>query len=105
MSVPLTKRSTNHSDLESFSFVFFCDSCGKEWKSPPLPFESGGFTAIEHEAVRQMIWAQEHKAAFEKANLEAHFHFNHFVPEADTAGAESGEWVCDECFEKKTQTV
>ena len=38
-----------------------------------------------------MIWAYEHRAAFDRANLEAHFHFNHCL--------ESGMWLCDDCFE------
>ena len=91
MSEPLTKRCTDHSDKESFSFSFFCDQCGKEWKSLPAAFVSGGFTAIEHEETRQLIWEQEHRIAFEKANLEAHMFFN----------LENGERVCDGCFEKE----
>ena len=90
MSAPLTKRTTDLSNLETFSFSFFCDSCGKEWKSSPVPFDSGSCTVIEHEEARNIIWAQEHKIAFEKANLEAHFHFN-CCPVCKS-------WVCDECF-------
>ena len=89
MSVSLTARTTDHSSAGSFSFSFFCDNCGNEWKSFVTPFESGGFTAIENEEARQLIWAHEHKTAFDRANLEAHFHFNHCP--------ESGKWVCDEC--------
>lgn len=37
-----------------------------------------------------MIWAKEHRVAFERANLEAQFHFNH------CSGC--GKWVCDDCF-------
>ncbi|MCL2196414.1 MAG: hypothetical protein FWB77_02235 [Treponema sp.] len=90
MSVSLTKRTTDYSNGGSFSFSFYCDTCGNEWKSLTFPFESGGFTAIESEEVRQLIWAQEHKAAFDKANLEAHFHFSFC--------SKCGKWVCDDCF-------
>jgi len=90
MSVPLTKRTTDCSSMDSFSFIFYCDSCGSEWKSPSIPFESGGFAAIENGEVRQMIWAQEHRTAFERADLEAHFHFSY--------STESGKWICDECY-------
>jgi hypothetical protein len=76
--------------LESFSFSFFCDICGKERVSEPEPFQSNGFTAIEHEEARRLIWAQEHKAAFEKANLEASLNFNK-CPKC-------GKRVCDDCF-------
>jgi len=90
MGAPLTKKITDHSTLEVFSFSFFCDNCEKEWKSPSALFESGSLTSIEHEEARKIIWAQEHKIAFEKANLEAHFHFN-CCPDCKS-------WVCDECF-------
>jgi len=90
MGAPLTKRTTDCSTLETFLVSFFYDSCGKEWKSLPVPFESGSFSAIEHEEARKIIWAQEHRIAFEKANLEAHFHFNQ-CPDCKN-------WVCDECF-------
>ncbi|MCL2243406.1 MAG: hypothetical protein FWC03_02930 [Treponema sp.] len=94
MSVSLTSRTTDHSSVELFSFSFFCDNCGKEWKSQPIPFELGGFTVIENEEARQLVWAQEHRTAFDRANLEAHFHFNHC--------SESGKWVCDECIDSRT---
>jgi len=90
MSRPLTRKSTDHSNTEKFSFSFFCDKCGKEWVSQTISFMEGGFTAIEHEEARQLMWAQEHRAAFEQANLEVHLQFNH-CPEC-------GKWVCDECF-------
>jgi hypothetical protein len=90
MSAPLTKHTTDHSDRESFSFSFFCDICGKEWRSPAVPFESGGMTTIEHEEARQMIWANERKIAFEQANLDARMEFN-LCPIC-------GNRVCDECF-------
>jgi len=91
MNVSLTKRTTDFSNAGSFSFSFYCDACGKEWKSPTFPFESGGFTAIGNEEARQLIWAQEHKTAFDKANLEAHFHFS-FCTKCE-------KWVCDDCFD------
>ena len=90
MSLPLTRKSIDRSNTEQFGFSFFCDRCGKEWKSQTLPFNNGHFTAIENEEARQLVWAQEHRAAFDRANLEAHFHFSHC--------ADSGMWVCDECF-------
>jgi hypothetical protein len=93
MSVPITKQSTDYTGPESFSFGFFCDCCGKEWRSLTVPFETGGFTAVEREETRQMLWEQEHKAAFEQANVEAHLHFNH-CPTCD-------RWVCDDCISLK----
>jgi hypothetical protein len=95
MSKPLTKRSSDYSGAESFSFGFSCDICGKEWKSPVTPFETDGM-AIEHEEARTLLWAKEHSAAFEQANLEAHIQFN-LCPLC-------GKWVCDSCFVEKEQS-
>jgi len=91
MSLPLTKKSIDHSNTEQFVFSFFCDLCGDEWKSPAILFETGGFTVVEHEVTQQLIWEQEHRAAFDRANLQAHFHFSY------CSGC--GKWVCDECFD------
>jgi hypothetical protein len=89
MSKPLTRKTTDHSDGKGFSFSFFCDICGKEWRSPDVPFETGGMT-IEHEEARTLLWAKEHSAAFEAANVEAHMQFN--------LCEKCGKRVCDNCF-------
>lgn len=36
-----TKRCTDESTLEEFAFTFYCDLCGKPWKSIPIPFSEG----------------------------------------------------------------
>jgi hypothetical protein len=89
MSKPLTRKTIDHSDANGFSFSFFCDICGKEWRSPNVPFETDGMT-IEHEEARTLLWAKEHSAAFEQANLEAHMQFN--------GCRKCGKRVCDNCF-------
>jgi hypothetical protein len=89
MSKPLTLKTTDHSDEKGFSFSFFCDICGKEWRSPAVPYDTGGMT-IEHEEARMLLWAKEHSAAFEAANVEAHLQFNEC--------SRCGKRVCDECF-------
>jgi len=91
MASPLTCRSTDHSDLKQFAFSFFCDKCGSEWKSPARPFEQGGFSAVEHEITRQLIWEQEHRAAFDLANQHAVLRFNYC--------RQCEKWVCDDCFD------
>jgi len=91
LGIPLTKHITNHSDWKSFKFSFFCDCCNKEWISPLFLFTAGGFTAIDHEETKALIWACEHQKAFEQANLEAQFFFNN-CPECN-------RWVCDDCFD------
>ena len=90
LGVSLTKNTANHSNSAGFCFSFFCDRCEKEWISAFVPFVHGGFSAVEHEEARQMLWAQEHRAAFENANLEAHFHFNRC--------SVCGNVVCSDCF-------
>ena len=86
----LTEKSIDRSDSRGFSFGFFCDRCGKEWRSRTMAFTAGGFTAIEHEDARQLLWEQEHRAAFNEANPEAHLQFNR-CPQC-------GRRVCDDCF-------
>jgi len=88
--VSLTKLKTDNSDRKGFSFSFYCDCCGKEWKSPLTPYLSGGYASIEHKETKKLIWMWEHEAAFEYANAEAHLHFNKC--------SECGKWVCDACF-------
>jgi predicted RNA-binding Zn-ribbon protein involved in translation (DUF1610 family) len=90
MSLPLTRKSVNHSTTEQFAFSFFCDRCGKEFRSEIVPFNQGYFTAIEHEEVRQLLWAQEHKTAFEQANVDARMKFS-LCPQC-------GRRICDECL-------
>jgi len=91
MSFPLTRKSLDRSNKDRFLFSFYCDCCGSEWISKPSCFLTGGFSAIEHEEARQLIWAYEHKTAFEHANLDAHAKFNRCL--------KCGGWVCDKCFE------
>ena len=90
MGTPLTKRSIDNSNPDAFLFSFYCDRCGKEWQSLPLPFTLGGFTAIEHDETWKLVWEQEHKAAFMEANLKAQLSFNYC--------SSCGKWVCDACF-------
>ena len=91
LGVSLTKSTTNYSTNAGFCFGFFCDRCKKEWISPFVPFLHSGFSAVEHEEARQMLWAQEHRAAFENANIEAHFHFSR-CPVCKNV-------VCNDCFD------
>jgi hypothetical protein len=90
MSLPLTRKSVDRSNAEQFAFSFFCDRCGKEYQSVILPFNRGNFTAIEYEEARQLLWTQEHKAAFEQANLDARLKFS--------LCRKCGRRVCDECL-------
>ena len=86
----LTAKSIDHSDKSSFSFSFFCDRCGKEWRSPVQPFTGVGSPVVENEDALTLLCGNEHNAAFDEANLEAHFHYA-YCPVC-------GKWVCDDCF-------
>jgi len=90
MSKPLTKQTSDYSDPERFLFGFFCDRCGKEWKSTVMPFSNGICSSMEKDEAVKLLWGNEHRAAFTEANLEAHFHFS--------CCSGCGRWVCDDCF-------
>jgi hypothetical protein len=86
----LTQKSIDHSDAGYFSFSFFCDICGREWKSPPQPFSGEGSPIVKNEEALKLLWGNEHRAAFDEANLEAHMKFNRCPV--------CGRRVCDACF-------
>lgn len=86
----VTKKSADHSTPEEFSFGFFCDLCGKEWRSERFDFNPGAFVAPIDPSVYEMLWNEQHRAAYERANREASFAFNR-CPEC-------GRGVCKECF-------
>jgi hypothetical protein len=90
MIAQLTKKFIDCSEKDSFIFTFCCDRCGRELRSTPIPFSKGGFSKVEDDETLKLLWADEHRAAFERANLEVMFHFSH----CDICG----KWVCDECF-------
>ena len=87
----LTDKTADHSSLEFFEFSFYCDRCDKSWRSEAVLFAARGSPAIENDEVRKMLWEWDHRAAFERANLEAQFHFNRCPA--------CGRWVCDDCFQ------
>jgi hypothetical protein len=88
--ITLTKKSIDHSDTGKFSFSFFCDRCGKEWVSHEKPFTGGICSSVENEKALKLLWGNEHLAAFNEANLEAHSQFSR-CPKCNKR-------VCDDCF-------
>jgi hypothetical protein len=86
----LTEIYIDHSTPSAFSFSFYCDRCGNEWRSGTVPFSKGGFSEVESDETIKLLWADEHRAAFQRANQEAMLHFN-FCHECN-------RWVCDDCF-------
>lgn len=87
---PATKKSIDHSTMEAFAFSFFCDRCGKEWRSAPYDFNPGSFAVPIEPAIYQMLWSDQHKAAYERSNRDASFAFNRCPI--------CGRRVCDACF-------
>jgi len=55
-----------------------------------MSFMAGGFSKIDHEEARQLLWAHERRVAFEQANTEAHLKFDRC--------SLCGIFVCDDCF-------
>jgi len=90
MLSPVTKRYADHSTPEGYAFSFFCDKCGGERRSAWYAFNPGGFIPPIDPRVFQMLWNDQHKAAYERANREAFFAFNRCPA--------CGRRVCMECF-------
>ena len=86
----VTKRRADHSTVETFSFGFYCDMCGKEWRSERLDIHPGELSAASDSIAYQMLWSDQHNAAFERANRDASFAFNRCPV--------CGRRVCDACF-------
>ena len=87
---PVTKRHLNRSTMEGFSFSFFCDLCGGEWQSAWYDFNPGGFAPPIDPEVYQILWSDQHKAAYKRAELDAAFMFNRCPA--------CGRSVCNQCF-------
>ena len=87
---PVTKRYTDRSTEKVFAFSFFCDQCGKEWRSTPQAFDPGGLRSPTDLWVIRMLWNEQYKAAYEQANLEAIY--------ALSLCLECESRVCMECF-------
>lgn len=96
MLVPPTKKMSDHSKESAFSFSFFCDICGKEWRSKHLSF-SGNDEIGAFEKINQLIWQCEHDAAYERAVHEVMLEFNH-CPKC-------GKWVCQDCFHVRSHDL
>jgi len=87
---PVTKRCADHSTMEAFRFSFCCDRCAKEWHSARYDFNPGGFAPPIDPAIYQVLWNEQRKAAYERANRDACFEFNRCPA--------CGRRVCKACF-------
>jgi hypothetical protein len=82
MIIPVTKRMEDNSTVHGYQFTFFCDTCGKPWRSGSIPAGCSG----QDPENRQ----KDHDAAYERANQEAIRNHNRCKV--------CGKWVCDDCF-------
>jgi len=87
---PVTKKSADYCALEKFAFGFFCDRCGKEWRSMRYDFNPGSFVQPLDPAVFEILWNDQRRAAHERANREAALAFNRCRA--------CGRWVCQACY-------
>ncbi len=92
MLAPITRQFKDLSTPEKFAFVFYCDRCGSERKSPVYKFDLGGFEPPLDEKVRAMLWNQQHDDAYERANLDA----AKYYMRCSVCGCR----LCESCYEK-----
>ena len=90
ISNPVTKKRIDYSTLKGFSFGFFCDMCGREWRSTRYDFNPGGFPSSMDLTVHELLWNNQHRDACERANREASLEFNRCPA--------CSRWVCEACF-------
>ncbi len=68
-----TKKWEDLSTTQTFKFIFYCDCCGKQLPSPDYAWESGFKPKIllsrAERKARELVWQQDHEAAYERANL------------------------------------
>jgi len=87
---PVISSHADRSTMESFAFGFSCGLCGKEWQGARYDFNPGNLVLPIQPAIFQLLWNEQHRAAFDRASLEASFEFNRCPL--------CGRWVCKACF-------
>lgn len=89
----ITKKYSDESDMKLFQFTFYCDCCGKGIKATPLEFHSmfskKPFLTSDEREARAIIYANEHRQAYERANNEIMIELNR----CEICSAV----VCDDC--------
>ena len=106
----VTKKFTDKSTLKKFRFIFYCDCCQAPTKTIEYDFISGFrdkiFLSGDEREARAIIYASDHKKAYERANLEVRFELNkcekcgNMVCEDCTAYTPDGRILCRKCAEK-----
>ncbi len=75
MLASVTRKYRDLSTTESFAFAFYCDRCGKEWRSEIYDFNMDEYAKPVDERIRAMVWNEQHDEAYARANLDAQGQF------------------------------
>ena len=90
---PITKKYTDESSMKQFRFVFYCDCCGKPIPTKTYAYNSAfaqkTFLSNDEKEARAIIYANEHREAYERANNEVRLNLNRC--------GMCGDMVCEDC--------
>ena len=93
MLSPITKKYTDDSSMKQFKFTFYCDCCGKPIFTQVYDFNSAfvqkSFLSNDEKEARAIIYANEHREAYERANNEVRLNLNRCEI--------CGEMICEDC--------
>ncbi len=89
-SLSVTKKYTDLSTEDHFRFAFYCERCGAPTNSEVYNFPTNTYAYPPRGRALSMLWNRFHKAAFERAVIEARGEFN-ICPIC-------GRRVCEQCF-------
>ena len=93
MLKPVTKHFADNSTLTSFSFEFYCDCCGLPLPpvviKPQTRFKKKLWLSRDEREARAIIYADDHKKAYERANNEVRHELNRCEV--------CGDMVCESC--------
>ncbi|MBQ7399885.1 MAG: hypothetical protein IJW06_05460 [Clostridia bacterium] len=93
MLSPITKKYTDDSSMKQFKFTFYCDCCGKPIFTKVYDFNSAfaqkTFLSNDEKEARAIIYANEHREAYERANNEVRLNLNRCEI--------CGDMICEDC--------
>ena len=87
---PITIEFADRSTPEAFAFSFFCDKCGREWRSAIRMDDPCMLKPPADPGIIDMWREGRHRTAYERSNLEAAYEFYYC--------SECGRRLCMECY-------
>ena len=106
----VTKKFTDRSTIKKFIFEFYCDCCSSPLQMMEYDFISGFkekvFLTNDEREARAIIYASDHKKAYERANQEARFLLHkcekcgNMICEDCTVFDADGSVICKQCSDK-----